>query len=140
MNEQISFLPMLDDAEHPDWLLNGKQGFPNRCGVYTENVLEFREGLIPQTYVGIKLCAVGDMVVFDYSYNVGTYGCGHPLCEWSHTCHRSNSAKFLADCIYNVFVNSVLPFDGNLRNYKKETKKLEKLCRKACERIAEEVT
>ena len=44
MTDQISFLPMLDDAEHPTWLLSGKPGMQNDCGVYTKNVLEFREG------------------------------------------------------------------------------------------------
>ena len=34
MTDQISFLPMLDDAEHPTWLLSGKPGMQNendRC-------------------------------------------------------------------------------------------------------------
>ena len=44
MTDQISFLPMLDDAEHPTWLLSGKPGMQNDCGVYVENVMEFREG------------------------------------------------------------------------------------------------
>lgn len=35
MTDQISFLPMLDDAEHPTWLLSGKPGMQNDCGVYT---------------------------------------------------------------------------------------------------------
>ena len=42
MTDQISFLPMLDDAEHPTWLLSGKHGMQNENGVYTENVMEFR--------------------------------------------------------------------------------------------------
>ena len=44
MTDQISFLPMLDDAEHPTWLLSGKPGMQNKNGVYVENVMEFREG------------------------------------------------------------------------------------------------
>lgn len=37
MTEQISFLPMMDDAEHPTRLLSGKPGMQNENGVYTEN-------------------------------------------------------------------------------------------------------
>ena len=33
MTEQLSFLPMLDDAEHTAWLLDGKQGVKNDSGV-----------------------------------------------------------------------------------------------------------
>ena len=43
MTDQISFLPMLDDAEHHTWLLSGKPGMQNENGVYVENVMEFRE-------------------------------------------------------------------------------------------------
>ena len=45
MTEQLSFLPTLDDAEHASWLLNGKQGVQNDCGVYVDNVFRFREKL-----------------------------------------------------------------------------------------------
>ena len=34
MTDQLSLLPMLDDAEHPTWLLNGKPGIQNDCGVF----------------------------------------------------------------------------------------------------------
>ena len=44
MTDQLSFLPMLDDAEHPTWLLNGKPGIQNDSGVYVENVFRFRDG------------------------------------------------------------------------------------------------
>ena len=139
MSDQISFLPMLDDAEHPTWLLSGKPGMPNDCGVYTGNVYEFRDGLLPHNYVCVKLCAEGNFILFEFSYQTGTYGCGHPLCRPCHECHRSNSAAFLAECIYNVFQHGVVPYDKNLVNYPKETKELLKLCKKACERIAKEV-
>ena len=39
MTDQLSLLPMLDDAEHPTWLLNGKPG----RGPQTDNVFEARE-------------------------------------------------------------------------------------------------
>jgi hypothetical protein len=139
MSEQLSFLPMLDDAEHPTWLLSGKPGMQNENGVYVENVMEFLEGLMPHTYVCVKLCAEGNFILFEFSYQAGTYGCGHPLCRPCHDCHRANSAQFLAECIYNVFQHSVVPYDKNLVNYPKETKELLKLCRKACDRIAKEV-
>lgn len=139
MTDQISFLPMLDDAEHPTWLLSGKPGIQNDCGVYTENVLEFREGLLPHNYVCVKLCAEGNFILFEFSYQTGTYGCGHPLCRPCHECHRANSAEFLAEMIFSTFKNSVVPYDGNLTNYPKETKELLKLCKKACDRIAKEV-
>ena len=42
MTDQLSLLPMLDDAEHPTWLLNGKHGVQNDSGVYVENVFRFR--------------------------------------------------------------------------------------------------
>ena len=38
-----------------------------------------------------------------------------------------------------TFKNSVVPYDGNLTNYPKETKELLKLCKRACERIAKEI-
>ena len=139
MTDQISFLPMLDDAEHPTWLLSGKPGIQNDCGVYVENVMEFREGLMPHNYVCVKLCAEGDFILFEFSYQTGTYGCGHPLCRPCHDCHRANSSQFLAEMIFSSFKNSVVPYDKNLVNYPKETKELLKLCKKACERIAKEV-
>jgi hypothetical protein len=138
MSDQISFLPMLDAAEHPTWLLSGKTGIKNDCGVYTENVLEFREGLIPHNWVCVSLCAEGDFVLFEFSYQAGTYGCAHPLCRPCHECHRANSAKFLGDCIYNVFVNCVIPYDRNLTD-PKENKMLSRMCRKVCDKIAKEV-
>ena len=139
MTDQISFLPMLDDAEHPTWLLSGKHGMQNENGVYVENVMEFREGLMPHNYVCVKLCAEGNFILFEFSYQTGTYACGHPLCRPCHECHRANSAQFLAECIYNVFQHGVVPYDKNLVNYPKETKELLKLCKKACDRIAKEV-
>ena len=138
MTDQISLLPMLDDATHPSWLLSGKPGIQNACGVYTENVFEFREGLIPHNYVCVSLCAEGNFILFEFSYMTGTYGCGHPLCRPCHTCHRANSAAFLAEMIFSTFKNSVVPYDRNLKNYPKETKELLKLCKKACDRIAKE--
>lgn len=51
MTEQLSFLPMLDDAEHPAWLLNGKQGVQNDNGVYVENVFRFSEGKLSGVHV-----------------------------------------------------------------------------------------
>lgn len=139
MNDQISFLPMLDDAEHPTWLLSGRPGIKNDCGVYTENVLEFRDGKLTGVNVEIKLCAEGNFILFEFSYQTGTYGCGHPLCRPCHECHRANSAEFLAECIYHDFQHSVVPYDKNLVNYPKETKELLKLCKKVCDRIAKEV-
>ena len=139
MNDQISFLPLLDDAEHPTWLLSGKPGTKNDCGVYTGNVLEFRDGLLTHNYVCVKLCAEGNFIIFEFSYQTGTYGCGHPLCRPCHECHRNNSAEFLAEMIFSTFKNSVVPYDKNLVNYPKETKELLKLCKKVCDRIAKEV-
>ena len=115
------------------------EGVQNACGVYTENVLEFREGLLPHNYVCVSLCAVDDFIIYEFTYMVGTYGCGHPLCSDSHKCHRKNDSAFLAQMICNVFQFGVVPYDGNLRNYPKETKELLKLCRKLCDRIAKEV-
>ena len=139
MTDQISFLPMLDDAEHPTWLLSGKPGMQNENGVYVENVMEFREGKLSGVNVEVNLCAEGNFILFEFSYQTGTYGCGHPLCRPCHDCHRANSAQFLAECIFSSFKNSVVPYDKNLVNYPKETKELLKLCKKACERIAKEV-
>lgn len=137
--EQLSFLPTLDDAEHVSWLLNGKQGVQNDCGVYVENVFRFREGKLSGVYVEVNLCAEGDFVLYEFSYFTGKYGCGHPLCRPCFDCHRNISAEFLAECIYNVFMNSVVPYDKNLANYPKESKELIKLCKKACDRIAKEI-
>ena len=139
MNDQISFLPLLDDAEHPTWLLSGRPGIKNDCGVYTENVLEFREGKLTGVNVEVNLCAEGNFILFEFSYQTGTYGCGHPLCRPCHECHRANSAEFLAEMILSSFKNSVVPYDKNLVNYPKETKELLKLCKKVCDRIAKEV-
>ena len=138
MTDQISFLPMLDDAEHPTWLLSGKPGKQNDCGVYTENAMEFREGKLTGVNIEVKLCAVDKNILFEFSYQTGTYGCGHPLWDGSHKCHRNNSAPFLAEMIFNTFKNGVVPYDKNLVNYPKETKELLKLCKNACDRIAKE--
>lgn len=137
--EQLSFLQTLDDAEHASWLLNGKQGVQNDCGVYVENVFRFREGKLSGVYVEVKLCAEGDFVLYEFSYFTGKYGCGHPLCRPCFECHRNNRSEFLAECIYNVFLNSVVPYDKNLANYPKESNELIKLCKKACDRIAKEI-
>lgn len=137
--EQLSFLQTLDDAEHASWLLNGKQGVQNDCGVYVENVFRFREGKLSGVYVEVKLCAEGNFVLYEFSYFTGKYGCGHPLCRPCFDCHRNNSSEFLAECIYNVFLNSVVQYDKNLANYPKERNELIKLCKKACDRIAKEI-
>lgn len=138
MTDQLSLLPMLDDAEHPTWLLNGKPAIQNDSGVYVENVFRFREGKLSGVYVDVNLCAEGDFVLFEFSYSTGTYGCGHPLCIPCHECHRNNSAEFLAECIYSVF-KTVVHSDKNLTNYPKETKELLKLCKRLCDRIAKEI-
>ena len=130
---------MLDDAEHPTWLLSGKPGIQNDCGVYVENVMEFREGKLSGVNIEVDLCAEGNFILFEFSYQTGTYGCGHPLCRPCHYCHRNNSAPFLAEVIFSTFKNSVVPHDGNLTNYQKQTKELLKLCKKICDRIAKEV-
>lgn len=139
MTDQLSLFPMLDDAEHPTWLLNGKPAIQNDCGVYVENVLRFREGKLSGVNIGVNLCADGDYILFEFDYFTGTYGVGHPLCRPCHECHRNNSAEFLAEMIFETFKNSVLPYDGNLNNYPKETKELLKLCKRACDRIAKEI-
>lgn len=129
-----------DDPQNRPLLLSAiGEGVQNDCGVFTKNVLEFREGLLPHNYVCVKICAEGDFVIFEFSYQVGTYGCGHPLCRPCHDCHRNNSAEFLAEMIFSTFKNSVVPYDGNLKNYPKETNELLKLCKRACDRIAKEV-
>ena len=139
MNDQLSFLPMFDDAEHPTWLLNGKPGLQNDRGVYVENVFRFRECKRSSVNVEVELCAEGDFIIYEFSYTAGTYGCVHPLCRPCHECHRNNSAEFLAEMIFSTFKNSVVPYDGNLKNHPKETKELLKLCKRACDRIAKEV-
>lgn len=129
-----------DDPNNRPMLLYALgEGIRNDCGVYTDNVLEFREGLLSNNYVCVKLCAKGNFIIYEFSYQVRTYGCKHPLCRPCHECHRNNSAHFLAECIYNDFKNVVVPYDGNLKNYPKETKDLLKLCRKVCDRISKEV-
>ena len=84
MTDQLSFLPMLDDAEHPTWLLNAKHGVQNDSGVYVENVFRFREGKLSGVNIGVDLCAEGDYILFEFDYFTGTYGCGHPLCRPCH--------------------------------------------------------
>ena len=139
MTDQLSLLPMLDDAEHPTWLLNGKPGIQNENDVYIENVFLFREGKLTSVYVDVNLCAEGDFILYEFDYSTGSYSCGHPLCWSSHECHRNNSAEFLAEMIFETFKNSVVRYDGNLKNYQKEKKELLKLCKRACDRIAKEI-
>ena len=67
MTDQISFLPMLDDADHPTWLLSGKPGMQNENGVYVENVFRFREGKLTGVNVEVELCAEGNFVLFELS-------------------------------------------------------------------------
>jgi hypothetical protein len=135
---QIDLLPLITEAEHPQYLLNRKPAGTNACGVFTENVLEFRDGKLTGPYVEVKLCADSDFILYEFSYMTKTYGCGHPLSRPCHECHRSNTAQFLADDIFNVFKNSVLPYDRNVQD-KNEVAALVKLCRKVCDRIAREV-
>jgi hypothetical protein len=46
-----------DDQQNRPRLLSAiGEGVKNYCGVYTENVLEFREGLLTHNYVCVKLC------------------------------------------------------------------------------------
>lgn len=135
MTDQLSLLPMLDDAEHPTWLLNGKPGIQNDSGVYVENVFRFREGKLTGVNVEVNLCAEGDFVLFEFSYFANTYGCGHPLCRPCYKCHRNNSAEFLSESIFSTF-KTVVQYDKNLTNY---TKELLKLCKRACDRIAKEI-
>lgn len=139
MTDQLSFLPILDDASHPTWLLNRKQGVQNDCGVYVDNVFSFREGKLSGVYVEVNLCAERDFVLFEFDYSTGTYGVVHPLCRPCHECHRDNNAEFLAQFIYNVFQFGVVPYDNNLVNCPKETKELMNLCKRACDRIAKEI-
>lgn len=42
--ETLSFLPLLDAMEHPEWLLKGMDGVQNDCGVYTGNFHSFKGG------------------------------------------------------------------------------------------------
>ena len=139
MTDQLSLLPMLDDAEHQTWLLNGKPAIQNDSGVYVENVFRFREGKLSGVNIEVDLCAEGDFVLFEFSYMTGTYGCGHPLCRPCHESHRNNSAEFLAEMIFETFKNSVVPYVGNLVIYPKVNKELLKLCKRACDRIAKEI-
>lgn len=138
MTDQLSLLPMLDDAEHPTWLLNGKPAIQNDSGVYVDNVFRFREGKLSGVYVEVNLCAEGNYILFEFDYSTGTYGCGHPLCRPCHECHRNNSAEFLAETIFETF-KTVIRSDRNMTNYTKETKELLKLCKRACDRIAKEI-
>lgn len=137
-NGQMDFLDALEG--HGEWLLSSiPEGGKNDCGVFVDNVLEFMEGKLTKENVRIRLCRSGNFIYFEFDYNTSTYGCGHPLSIPCHSCHRGNSAKFLADCIYNVFVHGVVDYDKNLDNYKEGKKNLVALCRKACDRIAKEV-
>lgn len=138
MADQISFLPILDEMEHPNWLLSGKLGERNEFGVFTKNVFEFREGG-QSRYVRVSLCADGKFILYQYSYFTDKYGCCHPLSDFSDRCHRANSADFLARMILATFVNSVVPYDKNLTPYKKGCKELVRLCEKICNRIAKEI-
>ena len=128
-----------DPNNMPMLLSSIGEGVRNDCGVFTKNVLEFMKGKLTSTYVKVNLCADGNFILFEFSYQAKDYGCGHPLVRSSHYCHRKNSGSFLAECIYNDFQHSVVPYDSNLKNYPKETKELLKLCRKVCDRIAKEV-
>lgn len=73
MTDQLSLLPMLDDAEHPTWLLNGKPGIQNDSGVYVENVFRFREGNLSGVNIEVDLCAEGEYIIFEFDYFTGTY-------------------------------------------------------------------
>lgn len=139
--DAVQFDMFADDPNNRPMLLSAiGEGVKNENGVYTKNVMEFREGKLSGVNVCVELCAVDNFIIYEFSYQVGTYGCAHPLCRPCHECHRGNSAQFLAECIYNDFLHGVIPYDGNLINYPKETKELIKLCRKVCDRISKEVT
>ena len=71
-----------DDPNNRPMLLSALgEGVQNDCGVYVKNVLEFREGLLPHNYVCVSLCAEGNFIIYEFSYQARDYGCGHPLCR-----------------------------------------------------------
>ena len=62
-----------EDPQNSPMLLSALgEGIQNDCGVYTENVLEFREGMIPHNYVCVHLCAVDNFIIYEFSYQAGT--------------------------------------------------------------------
>lgn len=139
MSDQISLMPMFDESKHVNYLLNGMPAICTEGGECLGNVFKFYEKEKKMS-VEIEIAAYGDYINFQFSYFTGTYGRSMPLFvgKGMHYCHRANSAKFLGDCIYNVFVNSVIPYDMNLTDTK-ENRMLAKVCRKVCDKIAKEV-
>lgn len=110
----------------------------NENGVVTENVLEFREGLIPHNCVSVKIGVKGFFIVYEFGYMYKNYGAFHPLCEPHYfRCHRRNTSRFLADCILNDFKHSYMTADCNIDKAGKKV--LIKLCEKMCDNIAKEV-
>ena len=163
--DTISFLPMLDATLHDKmmereldrkldveehnlyewegsdepWLLQGyDEGVKNENGVYVEIVYTFFEGNLTKNYVEIKLCKEGGFILYEFSYMIGNYGHGSPLCHPCFSCHRQNSRKFLAEQIYRSFAFSVMGADKNVENHGSK-KTLLNLCLKACARIRDEL-
>lgn len=139
MSDQISLMPMFDESKHVNYLLNGMPAICTEGGECLGNVFKFYEKEKKMS-VEIEIAAYEDYINFQFSYSTGTYGRAMPLFvgKGTHYCHRANSAKFLGDCIYNVFVNGVIPYDRNLTDTK-ENRMLAKVCRKVCDKIAKEV-
>lgn len=129
-----------NDSTARPWLLAGiGEGVMNDHDVYVDNVLKFLEGKLSRTYVEIKMCRVGEFILYEFDYMTGCgYGSESPLGEPCFKCHRNNGVETLANAIYDTFVHSVLGYDRNIRNAG-NSRELQKLCRKACDRIATEV-
>ena len=105
MTDQISFLPMLDDVEHPTWLLSGKPGMQNENGVLTQNVRKFerRRGC---TWVEIKVALIYPNVFFSFDVSDEKGGEGHPLWEGSENFnvhdHPSNAMLMVEHALRNA--------------------------------------
>lgn len=143
MTDQLSFLSQLYDTVQKGFVCQGwEEATTNDCGVYVHGTHEIYSGTYNEfPNIDVKMARVGDKVLFEFDYNTGAennmYGCGHPLSEPCHSCHRNNSAEFVAKAIVDTFVNSVIPYDKNLTQ--KSRTELVKTIKKMEKQISEEL-
>lgn len=120
MTGQLSLLSALEDTIQPNWACSGwLEAEANDCDVFVKNVHKVDTGAYTKyPYIEVKMARCGEFILFEYSYGTGGennyYGCGSPLSYPCNNCHRSNSAKLVAEVIINTFINDNLEHDPNL--------------------------
>lgn len=143
MTDQLSFLSQLYDTVQKGFACQGwDEATTNDCGVYvhgTHHIVSGKYNKYP--YIEVDIARVGDEVLYEFGYELGADSnyCGRfsPLSKPCYSCHRNNSAEFVASAIVETFVNSVVPRNRNITQ--KSRTELVKTIKKMEKQISEEL-